>query len=857
MAVVSSNPTEWDLLVYTSPKEEDVSNLEEVAHVQKGQYADALTTSFANDFFTKNEDVPTLEAWSTVLVKRMGIVLEQAKDQGTQADTALRFLAMGQGSLNCFLQVAWTGPPLSLDPTTLLPSSLQSTTQASHSQNMITQALSMDGEHVYRLTPGLHFLFLARTILVEAEDLLAPHTPSVRWWAARTLFTHQRILNDRSATLHDAIFPRLSDLPLPADNANLSARYALERGLVHHWYGNDQKSLDDYRKAQEHSGLVFQVTGALGKRTKFQQNDLSQLVVLASSSSMEEKDAGQTGSSDKPSPPNPETLPLEDDTLLEEVAFTDKDEAAISNLAPIDQCLLLAHCLNVRNTNPAHGLTTEQMMPYVSRVLGHPNNWSIHTTALLLRSRLESNKTRTVERGVLQLQALVDQIPLDDSSVAGAPERLRWCHSLALPAKWELEKELAERFMSIGVIRSALEIFERLQLWDDVISCHQMLGEEDRAEALVKEQLDKKGADLPWLYCILGDLRKDPVYWEKAWEESGKRYARAQRSLGAYYFKEEQWDSSMAAYRLALKLNPLFEHSWFMLGCAAMHQENWEDAAEAFHRVVTMENNAEAWNNLGSVYLHLKRKREAFNAFQQALKEKYDSWKIWQNYLYVSVEVGEVAEGILAVRRILDLRVEAVGAAAVDVEVLRILIRVLMRMAEEEGAEGSESTPKNTTALTEALNRRERLSRHMEDLLINCVTARITDSAEIWRLCADFWRWRTDWVRCLDAYLKAYRATLHRSPVETDKEAFETAAAACLDVVEAYENFGDISVPDEEGPVDATRLVAPDWHYQSRGLLRSLIGRSRGSFEGTEWHDRLSDRLADLKANPVKKSSIA
>ncbi|RKP13703.1 hypothetical protein BJ684DRAFT_4428, partial [Piptocephalis cylindrospora] len=736
--------------------------------------------------------------------------------------------------LNCFLQTAWTGPPLSLDPTTLLPASLQtekeettiaaqsSTTRNSLMQNMVTKALSIDGEDVYRLTPGLHFLLMARSIFVGAESLLLPYTPSVRWWAARTLFTHQRILRDRSATLHDAVLERFSGISIPEGNADLSARYALERGLVHHWYGSDQRSLEAYQEAQDASGLVFRVTGALGKRTKFQENDLSQLVVLASSSSTSTSDSKTTAAA------NPETLPLGDDTLLEEVAFTDKDEAATSNLAPIDQCLLLAHCLNVRNTNPAHGLTTEQMMPYVSRVLGHPNNWSIHTTALLLRSRLEANKSRTVERGVLQLQALVDQIPVDDTSVAGAPERLRWCHSLALPAKWELEKELAERFMSIGVIRSALEIFERLELWDDVIACHQILGEEDQAEVLVREQLEKEGADLPWLYCILGDLQKDPSYWERAWEESGKRYARAQRSLGAYYFKSEKWPEAITAYHLALKLNPLFEHSWFMLGCAAMHQEDWEESAQAFHRVVTMEDNAEAWNNLGSVYLHLNRKREAFNAFHKALKEKYDSWKIWQNYLYVSVDVGEVAEGILAVRRILELRVDREGAGAVDVEVLRILIRVLMRMADEgpEG-EGAKTTP--------------------ADLLINCVTARITDNAEIWRLCADFWRWRKDWARCLEAYLKAYRATLHRSPVETDTTAFETAAAACLDVVEAYGNFGDMSIPDEEKPEGSMRLVAPDWHYQSRGLLRSLIGRTRGSFEGTEWHDRLADRLAELK----------
>ena len=60
----------------------------------------------------------------------------------------------------------------------------------------------------------------------------------------------------------------------------------------------------------------------------------------------------------------------------------------------------------------------------------------IHTLALLLRSRLESTRSRTVERGVLQLQALVDQFGCDDST---AEERSVWLYALDMPSKWEME----------------------------------------------------------------------------------------------------------------------------------------------------------------------------------------------------------------------------------------------------------------------------------------------------------------------------------------------------------------------------------------------------------------------------------
>jgi hypothetical protein len=56
--------------------------------------------------------------------------------------------------------------------------------------------------------------------------------------------------------------------------------------------------------------------------------------------------------------------------------------------------------------------------------------------ALLLRCRLESDKTRTVERAVLQLQALVDQIPCLDST---SSERMLYFFETLTPPKWELE----------------------------------------------------------------------------------------------------------------------------------------------------------------------------------------------------------------------------------------------------------------------------------------------------------------------------------------------------------------------------------------------------------------------------------
>lgn len=73
-------------------------------------------------------------------------------------------------------------------------------------------------------------------------------------------------------------------------------------------------------------------------------------------------------------------------------------------------------------------------------------------------------------------------------------------------------KELAQRLASLGVLRSALTIYESLQMWDDVINCYVVMDEERMARKVIDEQMLLKPND-PRLLCILGDLAANPAYW--------------------------------------------------------------------------------------------------------------------------------------------------------------------------------------------------------------------------------------------------------------------------------------------------------------------------------------------------------
>jgi len=560
--------------------------------------------------------------------------------------------------LHAFLQANWTGPDLNVNflSSLNLPAEKRTSITEETLQQKAISELAWAGEPAYHLAQAT-FLFRIAQILL---DLPYNHVHTVEWWRLRVSNVHAQLLGEPVA------FPKaaVDDLEHTlVDEPDLVGQLWLERGLLEHRQSNDRAALECFVRAARATGLRYELTGALGRRTKFQQKDLTQLVLLAESRERKgdmvwekrrerKEDEVSSVTADDLAKKLPETLALNDDTLLEHTEFTSSNPAAPGShlghldpsnqpaLHPLDQCILLSLCLNVRNTSPAHGLTTEQMSPYVARVISHPENWSVHTMALLLRSRLEAHRTRTVERSTLQLQALIDQMPTADSTLG---ERLRLLHALPLPSKWELERELALRFLSLGVVKSALTIFERLEMWEEAVRCWQATEQRDRALAVVNDLLAGRRAEAEAvlirgkanatgsrraeldaareakLWCLLGELEPERAreHFERAWAVSGETSGRAMRSLGGYFFAREEYAQAVRCLRLAVAINPLFTRSWFILGCACVREEDWEGAREAFARCVTIDDeDAESWNNLASVYLRMdyvpgKKVREA------------------------------------------------------------------------------------------------------------------------------------------------------------------------------------------------------------------------------------------------------
>ncbi|KAL2070805.1 hypothetical protein VTL71DRAFT_13831 [Oculimacula yallundae] len=667
-----------DALLFNLESLKKQSELSEVAtQYLEGNYKAVLRNTTSQNIYNKLVETVSLP-------RPQQDAALQACGLNSEAGT-VQALITGLAAFNAFLQANVTGPPLDFGD--VFPKS-------EHSDGFKEQclrSLDVDGVSVYQYIPYVELFCLARFIFtVYFPRMFGSEFSDSRWMRFRINAYHQRLLSgvsgarlSESTVLQDAIDKDLKDLEeeILGEKSSFSTeakvQFLLEKAQVYILQGLDLKARENVKLAKTVSGFSYALSGALGKRTKFQQNDLSQLVVFAKSRESDaspeslSKDLKESTISNGDST-KPEALQLNDDTLLESIEFT-TDKVDPTNLpselaglqpneqpqlAPLDQITLLTEATIKDTFLPLDKLNSEEILPFALRVLSDkPTNWQIYTQALLVRSRIESHRSRTQERSILQLQVIVDQIIADTqeepseesgdipeiritqfmprakaSESAPIAERLRYIYQLNTPTRWELETELAYAWSGAGSFVSALEIFKRLKLWAEVALCYHTVGQEEKARQVIRQQLffstkgpemDKFHVDAPelvtenWegemrptpahaprLWCILGDLENDPTCWLRAWEISKHRYARAQRSLGEYYVKNGKLEEARDAYMQATVVNRQNNDSWSRLGDLDLRIGNWDGAIIAFQQSIMIDDtDAKTYSNLGSALL--------------------------------------------------------------------------------------------------------------------------------------------------------------------------------------------------------------------------------------------------------------
>lgn len=65
---------------------------------------------------------------------------------------------------------------------------------------------------------------------------------------------------------------------------------------------------------------------------------------------------------------------------------------------------------------------------------------------------------------------------------------------------------MASTLVSLGCLQSALELFERLEMWEEMAECLQAVGRSGKAEEVLRQQIALN--ETPALWCLLGDVTK-------------------------------------------------------------------------------------------------------------------------------------------------------------------------------------------------------------------------------------------------------------------------------------------------------------------------------------------------------------
>ncbi len=631
----------------------------------------------------------------------------------------------------------------------------------------------------------------------------------------------------------DAVVNGLAARELSWDARDLAARLYLERAHALAFYQHDTRSAIALCMARRAVGLSLHMGGAQGRRTKFQNFDVANLVLFAEArddavpaAAAAAAAAAVTGEAAAAAP---RTVPLEDDVRLDAINFTSAVER--KPLRPLERAIVVAfgRAATRRGARNDDGLSAEEERAYVDCAMAIPAgatpDWTVHSAALLARASLDTKQYRTAERGALQIQQLVDQVALTSNvadAAADAAEagrtgvlRLRNVFAAGVPPLHALKLALGDAMVRIGAARTAQDIFEALGEHARVLSCMRVAGDASRAEQFCLELIAKEPSAELW--SILGELRGAKnggvECYERAWSMSNGRYAPAKRALGRIAVAEQRWRDAILHFSLALAVNRLDVGSWFSRGCAHMRLEQFEAAANAFQEAVRQApTDAESWANLAASLHHAGRPRPAFRAMQQAVREKTRSWRMWQNLQMMAMDAREYQSAIHASLKMVELDAEGVGprheqgakhVATLDASMLATLVAVSLR-------EFKQAEPTTRVPLLSALYN-----------LLKAATTRIADNDEQWTVFAELHRELAVHTRApravklayssrfVDARLRSLRSVESSAhDFATEAEAFTRVARRALMLFDAYDEHAALLAAPDTDAADAAPPVA-------------------------------------------------
>lgn len=487
------------------------------------------------------------------------------------------------------------------------------------------------------------------------------------------LKVYQNSLDEDSNTLYEKLLKvqevltpdKLQEIP------NLRFRFLVQLEIMSMFvlYRRIHK-VDSLLKSMKESYQIDMIEeGVMGLRTKWQQKALPQFHVSIQQSNDELAllSSGTHGGTKLT-----ELIKLNDDTRLEMTKFLEEKQNEFQQLSSMIQNLVLISVRHLEISQPKDKLADEEVKPYLRILLTQEHGpWIVRLNALVMNIKLEANHRRTVERSLAQCEDLVMMLNNKKEVEAEPIQRLSYIFSSLMHPRYKIEVLLADLMVSLGLLKGALDIYLRVQHWEEVIECYTSLKLRHKAAEIIQQELEKEPTVK--LYCLLGDATDDISFYEKAWEFSKQRSGLAQRHWANFYYAKHEYEQAIPHLQKSLEINALQENLWLRLGYAALDLERYELSASAYIRYTQLEPTAfECWNNLAKCFIKLGNKKRAHKILQEALKCNFENWRIWENFLLVSVDIGSFEDALNAYNHLIELKEKYF-----DEEILKIIMKAI------------------------------------------------------------------------------------------------------------------------------------------------------------------------------------
>ncbi|OQV15910.1 Tetratricopeptide repeat protein 27 [Hypsibius exemplaris] len=687
-----------------------------------------------------------------------------------------------------FLRENFTGPPSSVASNPLHPF-----------HDVAVKFLS-DPEPIYRLCRAPEYLAVGIVILelLRSADGSGKYHSTSRHQANVVLiqlyWMQQCTLEEKSAVLHQKISALLNEIKLAGESENDSAavEHLLLACIISLYYSDLIKANEYLAEAKSHCRHSSLLTGILGKRTRFQEQEYAQLVVELQRAETVPEPASQIGFSNFPV-----NVALDDDTLLKEAELT--KDLPHTLLADHEAAVLLVEGLVSRRKRARTTLQDEEHLAYIQLALHSSNCYAIRSSALFDRSRLEGDKSRRTTRAMQQLEVLMMSFrDTTHDPILRAPFAL----AVNVPPSWKVEEALGFLLLQNGITNEAINIFTSLELWEDVIECYQRVGQKVKAEDLIMKELAKEETAVMW--CRLGDIREDVACYDKAWELSQHRSARSRRDLGRLLLRRQDYQGAADALRQGLDINAIDAGAWFSMGYCQLKLGEFGQAELSLRRCVNLDpDNALAWNNLGSIALRGQDYNKAYRILQDSIKADYDNWNVWDNYQNACLKVKDFEEEIKACYRLLELK------GRLNVDSLGLLVAaVIDGVADIHGVSAARLLPKVKE-------------------LFGAMSVKLTDNSKVWYLygklnASELERAADETARkeVLQAVVMKLQRSFRCAVKETDWEREDYSLINTLNVAKELGNYQRLLIAAETDDTEQRSVRS-----SCRVMLDSVISR--------------------------------